>query len=217
MDIQVLSQNGSKVNSIKIPVSTEDLESINIPLLHEIVQMQRAGIRSGTASTKTRGEVSGGGRKPYRQKGTGRARQGSIRAPQWRGGAIIFGPRPRDYSYRQPSKKVVLAIKNAILTHLKTDSLQVVENLDVSSRKTKDAILQLKKWNLSAGQERLLLIDLSLSEEMYYACRNVPGLEILMPHQINPYDLIVADKVVVSQAAFSQVTKFFEGAESGPV
>lgn len=215
MDIQVLGQNGLKVNSISIPISLEDLESINIPLLHEIVQMQRAGIRSGTASTKTRGEVSGGGKKPYRQKGTGRARQGSTRAPQWRGGAIIFGPRPRDYFYRQPSKKVVLAIKNAILTHLKTESLHIVDSLDVSTRKTKDAILLLKKWNLSAGQERLLLIDIALSEEMYYSCRNVPGLEILMPHQLNAYDLILADKVIVSQAAFSQVAKFFEGAESG--
>ena len=215
MDIQVLSQNGSKISSIEFPVSQEDLDSINIPLLHEIVQMQRAGIRSGTASTKTRGEVSGGGRKPYRQKGTGRARQGSTRAPQWRGGAIIFGPRPRDYFYRQPSKKMVLAIKSAILSHLKANSLQVVENLDVSSRKTKEAVNQLSKWNLSAGQERLLLIDLSLSEEMYYACRNLPGLEILMPHQLNPYDLLVADKVVISQSAYPQIVKFLEGVARG--
>ncbi len=215
MDIQVLSQNGSKVNSVEFPISQEDLDSINIPLLHEIVQMQRAGIRSGTASTKTRGEVSGGGRKPYRQKGTGRARQGSTRAPQWRGGAIIFGPRPRDYFYRQPSKKVVLAIKSALLGHLKENSLQIVENLDVPSRKTKEAIFQFKKWNLFAGQERLLLIDLLLSEEMYYACRNIPGLEILMPHQLNPYDLLIADKVVISQSAYPQVVKILEGDNHG--
>ncbi len=215
MKIQVLAQGGSKPGSVEIGVKADDLESLNIPLLHELVQMQRAGVRAGTASTKTRGEVSGGGRKPYRQKGTGRARQGSTRAPQWRGGAIIFGPRPRDYYYRQPSKKMVLGIRHALWSHLKNDTLHIAESLGVSSRKTKEIVSLLQKWNFQPGMERILLVDASLTEEMYYSYRNIPGLEILLPHQINPYDLILADKLVISQAAFPLISRFLEGGGDG--
>ncbi len=203
--------DGSTLKTIELAVSSEEVELINVPLLHEIVKMQQAGIRSGTASTKTRGEVSGGGKKPYRQKGTGRARQGSTRAPQWRGGAVIFGPRPRDYFYRQPSKKVVLAVKNAFLAHLESKTLFIVESLDVPSRKTKDTISLFNKWSLLPGEERILFIDNGLTENMYFSCRNIPGLEILLPHQVNPYDLLIADKVLVSKEAFESLSKLLHG------
>jgi large subunit ribosomal protein L4 len=215
MKIQVLAQKGSKPGSVEIGIKPDDLEALNVPLLHELVLMQRAGIRAGTASTKTRGEVSGGGKKPYRQKGTGRARQGSTRAPQWRGGAIIFGPRPRDYYYRQPSKKMVLGIRHSLWSHLKNNTFHVAESLAVPSRKTKEIVALLKQWNFQPGMERILLIDAGLTEEMYYSYRNIPGLEILLPHQINPYDLILADKLVVSQAAFPLISRFLEGGGDG--
>ena len=211
MDIQMVALKDSTLKSLEINVSAEEAELINVPLLHEIIKMQRAGIRSGTASTKTRGEVSGGGKKPYRQKGTGRARQGSIRAPQWRGGAIIFGPRPRDYFYRQPAKKVVLAVKNAIFSHLEKKSLFLVDSLDVPSRKTKDVIALFNKWSLFPGEERILVIDNGLTENIYYSCRNIPGLEILLPHQVNPYDLLIADKVLVSKDAFENMNALLQG------
>lgn len=217
MEIQLVGLDGSNARTIELNVSPEQIELINVPLLHEIIQMQRAGIRSGTASTKTRGEVSGGGRKPYRQKGTGRARQGSTRAPQWRGGAIIFGPRPRDFFYRQPSKKVVLAVKNALLAHLETKTLFVIESLEVPSRKTKDTIDLFKKWSLSPGEERILFIDTAITENMYFSCRNVPGLEIIAPSQVNPYDLLIADKVLVSKEAFEKMSQLFQGDNNGSV
>ena len=211
MDIQMVGLDGSTLKKIEINVSPEEAELINVPLLQEIVRMQRAGIRSGTASTKTRGEVSGGGKKPYRQKGTGRARQGSTRAPQWRGGAIIFGPRPRDYFYRQPAKKVVLAVKNALLAHLESSSLFIVDSLDVPTRKTKETIALFKKWSLAPGEERILFVDNGITENMYFSCRNIPGLEILLPHQVNPYDLLIADKVLVSKDAFESMNALLLG------
>ena len=131
------------------------------------------------------------------------------------GGAIIFGPRPRDYFYRQPSKKMVLGIRHALWSHLKNDTLHVAESLAVSSRKTKEIVSLLKKWNFQPGMERILLVDAALTEEMYYSYRNIPGLEILLPHQINPYDLILADKLVISQAAFPLISRFLEGGGDG--
>jgi large subunit ribosomal protein L4 len=215
MEIKSIKSDGTTGTPISISVPKEDLDTINVPLLHEIVKMQQAGQRSGNASTKTRGEVSGGGRKPYRQKGTGRARQGSSRAPQWRGGAIIFGPRPRDYYYRQPGKKMLLAIREALLSHLKDDTLKVVDGIELPSRKTKELVSFLDKCSLTAATSRILIVAITLTEEVYFSGRNIPGLDFLLPHQLNPYDILLADSILITKDAYPMVASLLERNSNG--
>ncbi len=210
MEIKTVKSDGTAGSSLTLSVPNEDLDTINVPLLHEIVKMQQAGLRSGNASTKTRGEVSGGGKKPYRQKGTGRARQGSSRAPQWRGGAIIFGPRPRDYYYRQPGKKMLLAVREALLSHLKEQTLQVIDGIELPTRKTKELISFLGKCGLNTGSSRILIVAVTLTEEVYFSGRNIPGLEILLPHQLNPYDILLADSILITKEAYPMVAGLLE-------
>jgi len=215
MEIKTIKSDGTSGSLLTLSVPKEDLDTINVPLLHEIVKMQQAGQRSGNASTKTRGEVSGGGRKPYRQKGTGRARQGSSRAPQWRGGAIIFGPRPRDYYYRQPGKKMLLAVREALLSHLKDDTLQVIDGIELPSRKTKELVSFLDKCAVNPSNSRILIVAVTLTEEVYFSGRNIPGLEILLPHQLNPYDILLADSILVTKEAYPMVASLLERNSNG--
>ena len=174
MEIPVYDLNGS-VNA-KINFESEvSNETFNSGLVHEITTMQLAGLRSGNASTKTRGEVSGGGKKPYRQKGTGRARQGSTRAPQWRGGAIIFGPRPRNYSYREPSKKVLSALREALLVRVSEGQLSIVPTIEPDTHKTKDFVSFLLRFKVEPGYRNILLVSETFSYEAILGARNVPG------------------------------------------
>lgn len=211
MQIPVLSKDGTVVSRIDIE-SDVHTGAYNSGLVHEIATMQFAGLRSGNASTKTRGEVSGGGRKPYRQKGTGRARQGSSRAPQWRGGAIIFGPRPRNYFYKEPSKKVMKALKESLLVRISENELRVIPSPEVALPKTKLLISMLSQYGSNPGYKRILLISENISYETLLAGRNIPGLMMLSPQQLTPLDVVLSDSILVGEDSQSWIERFLKGA-----
>ncbi len=210
MQIPVFTSNGSVESKINIESEVSN-ETFNSGLIHEITTMQLAGLRSGNASTKTRGEVSGGGKKPYRQKGTGRARQGSSRAPQWRGGAVIFGPRPRNYSYREPSKKVLAALKESLLVRISEGELSVIPSVEPKTHKTKELIGILSLYKADPGFKNILLIGEMFSYEAMLGARNIPGLSMLSPQQVTPLDVVLADKVLISADSISWVEQFLKG------
>lgn len=176
------------------------LESpVNTHLLYEVVKMQLACRRRGTASTKTRGEVRGGGRKPWRQKGTGRARQGSIRAPHWVGGGTVFGPRPRDFSYRMPRKARRVALRSALSAKYRDGELMFVEGIDLPDHKTKSAIAFLKGLGLE-GKKVLLVVE-ELDFNLDRATRNIPKVKVLKAEGLNVYDLLDHEVVVCTKGA----------------
>ena len=210
MEIPVYTKKGT-INS-KLEIDSEvSATEFNKNLLHEITSMQFAGLRSGNASTKTRGEVSGGGKKPYRQKGTGRARQGSIRAPQWRGGAIIFGPRPRNYFYRQPSKKVLNALKEAFLVRASEGLLSIIPGIELETCKTKKFIELISKYKVSPGYQNILIISEEFSYEAMLGARNIPGISMLSPQQVTPLDVVLSDTVLVSTDSRQWIEQFLKG------
>jgi len=210
MEIPVYAPDGS-VNAKIVFESEVSNESFNSGLIHEITTMQFAGLRSGNASTKTRGEVSGGGKKPYRQKGTGRARQGSTRAPQWRGGAIIFGPRPRNYSYREPSKKVLSALREALLVRASEGQISIVPSIEPDTHKTKEFIQLLSRYNVDPGFRNILLVAEIFSYEAMLGARNIPGISMLSPQQVTPLDVVLADTVLVSIDSSQWIEQFLKG------
>lgn len=198
MNIPVLTADGKSTTSISIE-SDVTLDSFNNAIVHEITTMELAGMRSGTSSTKTRGEVSGGGKKPYRQKGTGRARQGSSRAPQWRGGAIIFGPRPRNYFYKQPSKKVLKALREALLVRASENKISIIPNLESETSKTKNFVEALKKYNTQPGYQNVLIISEELDENTWLSSRNIPGLTILPASAVTSLYVVLADIILIAE------------------
>ena len=198
MNIPVLTADGKSTTSISIEPDVT-LDSFNNAIVHEITTMELAGMRSGTSSTKTRGEVSGGGKKPYRQKGTGRARQGSSRAPQWRGGAIIFGPRPRNYFYKQPSKKVLKALREALLVRASENKISIIPNLESETSKTKNFVEALKKYNTQPGYQNVLIISEELDENTWLSSRNIPGLTILPASAVTSLYVVLADIILIAE------------------
>ena len=174
----------------------------NDVVLKKAIDLQLASLRQGTAKTKTRSEVSGGGRKPWRQKGTGRARQGSTRATQWRGGGIAGGVNPRSYTFKMNKKERVLALKSALAHKVLEKSLIVVDSLEVKSMKTKDIKSIIKDMKLEG---KVLFITANDAENLYMASRNLGYVLVLMTDEINPYDLINADKVVVEEQAIKMI------------
>jgi large subunit ribosomal protein L4 len=173
---------------------------VNIPLIHQVVVAQEAAARQGTASTKRRGEVRGGGRKPYRQKGTGRARQGSTRAPQFAGGGVVFGPHPRSYDQRTPKKMKVAALRGALSDRARHGRVHVVESLVAGDApRTKDAVAALAAIT---GTARHVLVVTQVSDTVTWrSLRNVDGVHLLDAGQLNTYDVLVSDHVVFTQAA----------------
>ncbi|EQD24913.1 MAG: 50S ribosomal protein L4 [Leptospirillum sp. Group IV 'UBA BS'] len=210
MEIPVYGLDGSVNEKINFESEVSN-ETFNSGLVHEITTMQLAGLRSGNASTKTRGEVSGGGKKPYRQKGTGRARQGSTRAPQWRGGAIIFGPRPRNYSYREPSKKVLSALREALLVRVSEGQLSIVPTFEPDTHKTKDFVSLLSRFNVEPGYRNILLVSETFSYEAILGARNVPGISMLSPQQVTPLDVVLSDTVLVTSDSTQWIEQFLKG------
>ena len=196
--LDVLDAKGKKTGSVELPASVFDVQT-NVPLIHQVVVAQLAAARQGTHKTKTRGEVSGAGRKPFKQKGTGRARQGSIRAPQMTGGGIVHGPQPRDYSQRTPKKMIAAALLGALSDRARGGRVHAVEGFvagDVA--KTRDAIALLE--GIAPAKHYLVVLtrDEELSER---AVRNVPTVHVLPVDQLNAYDVLVADDIVFSTAA----------------
>ena len=176
---------------------------INIPLMHQVVIAQRAAARQGTHATKTRGNVSGGGRKPYRQKGTGRARQGSTRAPQFAGGGVSHGPQPRDYSQKTPKKMKLAALRGALSDRAANERVYVVTSfVEADLPCTKDALAVLA--TVTGGAERNILVVTARDDEITWkSLRNAPAVHLLAEDQLNTYDVLVSDHVVFTEAALS--------------
>jgi len=175
---------------------------VNEALLWESVRHYLAGLRRGTHKTKTRGDVSGGGKKPWRQKGTGRARVGSIRSPLWRHGGTTQGPQPRDYSYDFPRKKLLGALRSALSAKLVAEKLTVVESLALETHKSKGFRQVLDKLG---AEKTLLIVDANLDRNLELASRNLRGVKLVATHQVHPYHLLSHDQVLFSQAAVEKL------------
>ncbi|GAA1759850.1 50S ribosomal protein L4 [Nocardioides hankookensis] len=188
-----------KKASVDLPAEIFDVE-VNIPLIHQVVVAQQAAARQGTHSTKRRGEVRGGGRKPYKQKGTGRARQGSTRAPQFAGGGIVHGPKPRDYDQRTPKKMKAAALRGALSDRARNDRVHVVDALvGTEAPSTKAAIAALA--TLSERTNFLVVLERTDSVT-WLSLRNAPEVHIVAVDQLNTYDVLASDDVVFTQGAF---------------
>jgi large subunit ribosomal protein L4 len=179
-------------------------------IVHRALVRQLTNSRQGNASTKTRSEVRGGGRKPWRQKGTGRARAGSIRSPLWRGGGVIFGPKPRDFHQKLNRKERRLALRTAFVGRI--EDLIVVEEFsnELQRPKTKELVAALTRWGVEPGQKALLILS-EMAENIYLSGRNIENLKLLPADQLNVYDLLHADKVIVTPAAITKIEEVYNG------
>lgn len=177
-------------------------------IVHRAMVRQLANARQGTASTKTRAEVSGGGRKPWRQKGTGRARAGSIRSPLWRGGGVIFGPKPREYNLKMNRKERRLALRTAFQS--RAEDLIVVEDFvdQLPRPKTKDLVEAIARWGIEA-ESKVLLILPELQEMVYLSARNLPTVKLIWATNLNVYDVLAADKIVTTNTALAKIQEVY--------
>lgn len=201
LEVQVREADGSSTGSVSLPAEVFDVQ-VNVPLIHQVVVAQLAAARQGTASTKSRGEVRGGGRKPHRQKGTGRARQGSTRAPQFAGGGVVHGPTPRSYAQRTPKKMKAAALRGALSDRARNGRIFVVTALlDGEVPSTRTAVA-----NLAGLSERphVLVVALRNDELSWKSLRNVDRVHLLAPDQLNTYDVLVSDDVVFTRAALEE-------------
>ena len=199
LKIDVRSPDGKKSGSVELPAELFDTEP-NIALMHQVVTAQLAAKRQGTHSTKTRGEVSGGGKKPYRQKGTGRARQGSTRAPQFTGGGTVHGPKPRDYSQRTPKKMIAAALRGALSDRARDGRVHVIETVVTGEQPSTKAALQALA---TLGGSKLLVVLDRDEDVAWLSLRNVASVHALAVDQLNAYDVLVNDDVVFTSAALA--------------
>ena len=199
--LSVLNINGEKTSDISLNKELWAIEP-NDAVLYDAITLSRNSLRQGTASTKTRSEVSGGGRKPWRQKGTGRARQGSIRAAQWYHGGVVFGPHPRDYDKKMNRKERRLALKSALAYKAIDNELVVIDSFKLESAKTKDAVKILE--NLKVSKNVLIVVD-ELDENMVLATRNLENVILLQVNEINVLDIISSDYMVVTEKAIKMI------------
>jgi large subunit ribosomal protein L4 len=196
--LDVVDTSGKKTGSVSLPAAIFDVQT-NVPLIHQVVVAQLAAARQGTHKTKNRGEVSGAGRKPFKQKGTGRSRQGSIRAPEHRGGGIVHGPTPRDYSQRTPKKMIAAALLGAISDRVRGERVLVIDSLgkgDVPSTKAAAELLSTVK-----GKHVLVVLERS-DEVSAKSVRNLSSVHVIWFDQLNAYDVLVSDDIVFTKAAF---------------
>ncbi|MFI5957941.1 50S ribosomal protein L4 [Cryptosporangium sp. NPDC051539] len=207
--IDIVDAGGAKTGTADLPAEIFDVTT-NIPLIHQVVVAQQAAARQGTHKTKTRAEVSGGGAKPYKQKGTGRARQGSTRAPQFTGGGVVHGPQPRDYSQRTPKKMKAAALRGALSDRARGGRVHVITSLvegDVPN--TKDAVKALA--NLSSSRHVLVVVPRG-DRTAWLSVRNIAEVHVLTPDQLNTYDVLISDDVVFLKDAFDE---FVSGSVAG--
>ncbi len=212
LTVDILDAKGKKAGSAELPAYIFD-QKTNVPLIHQVVVAQLAASRQGTHKAKTRSEVRGGGRKPYRQKGTGNARQGSIRAPQYAGGGIVHGPVPRDYSQRTPKKMKAAALRGALSDRARLGQVFVVKNLidsDVPSTKAARQALE----GLSDRAHKLVVTEREDSITTL-SVRNLPTVHVLSFDQLNTYDVLMADDIVFTEAALNSFLEFARGAQAG--
>jgi len=209
---------GADAGTIELPDDIFGIEP-NVAVMHQVVTAQLAAKRAGTHSTKTRAEVRGGGAKPWRQKGTGRARQGSIRAPQWRGGGVAHGPKPRDYSQRTPKKMVRLALRSALSDRAAESKIIVVDDWAIDAPKTKDAVRLLEAIGLRTKGERearVLVVLFRTDEAAWKSMRNLgERVQIVLPEELNTYDVLLNDWLVFSESSLETVVARLAG--SGPI
>ena len=196
--VDVLDQTGKKSGSLELPAEVFDVVT-NVPLMHQVVVAQLAAARQGTHKTKGRGEVSGAGRKPFKQKGTGRARQGSIRAPQYRGGGITHGPHPRDYDQRTPKKMKAAALRGALSDRARNGNIHVLSSVvEGDSPSTKQALAAIN--SVSTAKNILVVVDRT-DFVSWKSLRNVDAIHLLAVDQLNTYDVLKSDDVVFTKAA----------------
>ena len=216
MKLDVRSPGGAAAGSVDLPDDLFGIEP-NVPVMHQVVTAQLAAARAGTHSTKTRAEVAGGGAKPWRQKGTGRARQGSIRAPHWRGGGVAHGPKPRDYSQRTPKKMIRLALRSALSDRAADAKILVVDDWGVDAPSTKRALEILGSLGLrapatasvaerkSSRDERVLIVISPSEEPVWKSFRNLGArVQLITPNELNTYDVLVNDWLVFSKATLEE-------------
>ena len=199
--VSVLSQTGSSVGDIELNEAIFGIEP-NEAVLFEALVQQRASLRQGNHKVKTRAEVAGGGRKPWRQKGTGRARQGSIRSPQWRGGGIVFGPSQRSYSYKLPKKVRRLALLSALSTKVRDEEIIVLDGLTFDAPKTKEFTKVLTDLSID---RKALFVTADLDEAVALSARNIPGISVVTANGINVLDLVAHDKLVITKDAVQKI------------
>lgn len=199
--IEVKDQSGKKVKDAELPASVFGIEP-NVHVMHEVVRSQRAAKRQGTHNTLTRGQVRGGGKKPWRQKGTGRARQGTIRAPQWAGGGTVFGPHPRSYAFKVPAKVVKLAMRSALSAKLADNEFVVVDSFSFEKPSTKQAVAALKALGL---ERRVTLVIADDDINTYLSFRNIPQVRVIGATESNTLDFIDNKALVVTSAALTYI------------
>ena len=199
--VPVYNMEGEQVGELTL---RDDIFAVpvNPGLLHQAVLMHLANRRQGTHSTKTRGEVSGGGRKPWRQKGTGRARHGSIRSPLWRHGGVVFGPKPREYGWSMPQKQRRLALKQALSSKVGDGDLVVVEHLSLAEPKTRLMAAVLRKLR---AERKPLIVLAEKDEKVVLAARNIPGVQLLPPNALSVYSVLNSGKLVITREAVKRL------------
>ena len=204
-EVAVLNMQGKEVGKQQLSDAVFGIEP-NVPVMNDMVKNYLANQRQGTQSALTRSEVSGGGRKPWRQKGTGRARQGSTRAPQWTHGGVVFAPKPRDYSYTINKKVKRLAMKSALSSKVQDGEMIVIDKISLEGFKTKDIAAMLK----AVGSEKKALIVLdSVDEKVIKSAGNIPGVKTTQVNSLNVYDILGADKFIVVQGAVQKIEEVY--------
>ncbi|GAA0470144.1 50S ribosomal protein L4 [Alkalibacillus silvisoli] len=198
--VALYNQAGSQVGDAELRESVFGIEP-NENVLQDAVVMQQSSKRQGSHKVKGRSEVSGGGRKPWRQKGTGRARQGSIRSPQWVGGGTVFGPTPRSYSYKLPKKVRRLALVSALASKVKTEDIYVLDELNIEAPKTKEIVTMLNNFNLEG---KTLIVTAGTNENVERSANNIQGVEVLTVDDINVLDLVKHDTLLITKEAADQ-------------
>lgn len=199
--MDIYNTHKEKINQVELDKKIFGCE-VKSHLLYEVVKMQLANRRRGTASTKNRSRVRGGGAKPWRQKGTGRARAGTIRSPLWTGGGVVFGPLPRNYSYRVNKKSKKLALRSALSTKLVENKVLILDGFHLPEIKTKDFVSILRQLDIKDA----LIID-GVNINLEKSARNVPGIKVLRPEGLNVYDILKRDTLVITQPSLEKITK----------
>ena len=207
--LDVIDSKGKKVGSVDLPAETFDVQT-NVPLIHQVVVAQRAAARQGTHKVKGRGEVSGAGLKPFKQKGTGRARQGSIRAPQMTGGGIVHGPTPRDYAQRTPKKMIAAALRGSLSDRARGGRIHVIDSLSIGDVPSTKTIVELLA-NIATSKHVLIVLERN-DELSHKSVRNVPSVHVLPWDQLNAYDVLISDDIVFTKGAFDS---FVAGPSAG--
>lgn len=202
--VSVYNMEGTKVGDVDLKAEVFDIE-VNNHLVHAAVTAQLANRRQGTQSAKTRAEVSGGGRKPWRQKGTGHARQGSIRAPQWTGGGIVFAPKPRDYEIRLNKKEKRIALKSALTAKAREEKIYVIDDIKVDEIKTKTMVNLFNKLEVS----KALVILKDNDRSVIYSTRNIPDVKTAQTNTINVFDILKYDNIVIDKKALETIEEVY--------